>query len=417
MNEDGMNADPFADLKPFGAEAAEPAGLAWDADAWAAALADDRAALSRQSAPRGADQPEAAEAPAPLDPICAAALDGQPVPTRQWHVPDIVPARTVTILSGDGGTGKSLLALQLAVATAIGRPWIGQPVNGGRVLFLSAEDDMAELHRRLADVVAAECARLADLDNLSLKSLAGADALLAAPMPGGKLLAPTSLHRALRAWIKAHRPALLILDTLADTFGGDEINRAQARQFIGFLRGLAIDFDCTVLVLAHPSLSGMARGDGASGSTAWNNSVRSRLYFRRVKVDGDTEPDPDRRELEVMKANYGPVGATLALRWEAGVFRAEPGSTETGLDRMAASAKAQRVFLKLLRLFTNQGRRVNSAGGPTYAPKLFAEHHDSEGLTKRALKTAMESLLAQGKIVVAEDGPASKRRTFLEVAE
>lgn len=58
---------------------------------------------------------------------------------------------------------------------------------------------------------------------------------------------------------------------------------------------------------------------------------------------------------------------------------------------MAATAKAERVFLNLLRMFTEQGRRVNANGGPTYAPKQFAENSDAEGLNKRALKGAMDN--------------------------
>ena len=35
-----------------------------------------------------------------------------PVPKRQWLVPDLIPMRKVTALYGDGGTGKTLLAMQ-----------------------------------------------------------------------------------------------------------------------------------------------------------------------------------------------------------------------------------------------------------------------------------------------------------------
>jgi RecA-family ATPase len=63
-----------------------------------------------------------------------------------------VPDRTVTLLYGDGGTGKSLLALQLAAATALGVKWIGLQPAHGPVLYLSAEDDLDELHRRLGRV-------------------------------------------------------------------------------------------------------------------------------------------------------------------------------------------------------------------------------------------------------------------------
>lgn len=70
----------------------------------------------------------------------AADLEGVPVPEREWLVPDLIPARNVTLLYGDGGTGKSLLALQLAVAVALGRSWLGLPVKAGNALFPSAED-------------------------------------------------------------------------------------------------------------------------------------------------------------------------------------------------------------------------------------------------------------------------------------
>ena len=43
----------------------------------------------------------------------AADLKGKAVPPREWLLDGLVPNKTVTLLSGDGGTGKSLLA-QLA---------------------------------------------------------------------------------------------------------------------------------------------------------------------------------------------------------------------------------------------------------------------------------------------------------------
>ena len=162
--------------------------------------------------------------------FCATELEGMPVPSRQWHVPDVIPAGSVTMVYGDGGTGKSLAALQLAVATVLGRRWLGQVTMQGTALFISAEDDRDEIHRRLADIARAEGVGFADLAGLTLRSLAGQDALLAAPMPGnGDILAATPLFVAIDRWLSEHRPTLTILDTLADFFGGNEVNRAQAR--------------------------------------------------------------------------------------------------------------------------------------------------------------------------------------------
>ncbi|MGK7650872.1 bifunctional DNA primase/polymerase [Roseovarius sp. B08] len=343
--------------------------------------------------------------------ICAASLDGVPVPPREWHVPDIIPAGTVTLLNGDGGTGKSLIALQLAVATALGRQWLGQECKSGTVLFVSAEDDKNELHRRLADVVAAEDITFSDLDKLVFRSLAGKDALLACPEGKTNILNETPLFQVMEHWISRYRPSLVVFDTLADLFGGDENNRAQARQFIGILKGLALKHGTTIPLLAHPSLSGMASGSGSSGSTGWNNSVRSRLYFRRLRSDGE-EIDPDARELEVMKANYGPAGIVLKLRWQNGVFVTDTSQGGT-LDRMAADAKAERVFLRLLDEYTAQGRFVSASPSSTYAPAAFQGNPNAEGMTKRAFKMAMERLFQRGVITVAEHGSGAKARNHI----
>ena len=318
----------------------------------------------------------------------------------------------MTLFGGDGGTGKSLLALQLAVAGSAARHWIGKPVSEGSVIYISAEDDDDELHRRLDDILRADGRTYDDIASLTLRSLAGEDALLA--IESQMTLMASELFKKLDERAADETPALIVIDTLADVYPANENDRAKVRQFIGILRGLALKRDCAVMLLGHPSLTGLNSGSDTSCSTAWNNSVRSRLYLSRIADDG-YEVDPDRRVLTTMKANYGRVGGETHMKWTNGVFVAEQAAT--GLDVMAAGAKAQRVFMKMLRLFASQRRQVNHAGGTTYAPKLFADHPDSEGMTKRALKSAMEALLAAEKVVIETEGPPSKRRSFLAIAE
>jgi RecA-family ATPase len=93
-----------------------------------------------------------------------ASLAGKPIPEREWHVLDAIAANQVAILSGNGGDGKSLLALQLGVATVTATDWIGFMPEPGGVLYASAEDDPDEIHRRIADIIAGR-------DGLSFKAL------------------------------------------------------------------------------------------------------------------------------------------------------------------------------------------------------------------------------------------------------
>src|SRR5690606_6587100 len=150
----------------------------------------------------------------------------------EWLARDLIPAGQPVLLSGDGGLGKSLLALQLAVAVASGGQWLGQYTASGDVLYLSAEDEIAELHRRLVRITS----NLPDLTNLHLAPMAELDALLVTPGPRGGGLNTTALYDAVAARVEELRPALVVLDSAADFFGGQEIVRSEVRQFIGMLR-------------------------------------------------------------------------------------------------------------------------------------------------------------------------------------
>lgn len=336
----------------------------------------------------------------------ATEFDGIIPPPRQWHVEGLIPANQVTMLGGDGGVGKSLLALQLAIGTATGKQWIGHHPKAGRAIYLSAEDDKDELHRRVADIAATEGTGMADLGDLILRSLAGEDALLAVADSRQGTLQTTPLLSELDQAIGDHGASLLVLDTLADFHSGEENNRAVARQFIGILRGLALRHECTVLLLAHPSLTGISSGSGLSGSTAWNNSVRSRLYFERVHEDG-FEPDPDQRRLSTKKANYGRTGDEWIVKWTNGCF--VPEADKSWLDQNNATMKSVRVFLELLRAYETEGRTVNANSGPNYAPSVFAKDKRSERVSKSAFAAAMSDLFANGTITQEEFGPPSRR--------
>lgn len=332
-------------------------------------------------------------------------LEGRAVPELQWLVPNWIPMGQPTMLSGDGGTGKSLIAAQLVGAVGMGETWLGQTVRSGTAFYLSAEDDEDELHRRFSAIANDMGTEPHLLRGVERRSLAGEDALLATLTRAGSLV-PTDLFRLIEEEAMDRRPEVIVLDTLADFFPGNENDRAQARAFIGLLRGLATRSGAAVTLLSHPSLSGMSSGTGQSGSTAWNNSVRSRLYFERVRAADGHEDDVDVRRLSRKKSNYAATGETLDVRWSKGVF--VPEAAPTGIDRMAGNMKADRVFLMLMALYRDQGRNLNPSSGANYAPSQFASHADSEGITKQAFKSAMDRLLSQKKVEIVKVGSASR---------
>ena len=173
---------------------------------------------------------------------------------------------------------------------------------------------------------------------------------------------------------------LVLLDSLHNLFSGDENARPQALQFIQALCSIAIELDGVVLLTGHPSLSGLSSGSGTSGSTAWSNAVRSRLYLSRPEKQGTDDVDPNEKVLRVMKANYAPVGDGIRLTWANGVLNYHP--EEMGVDATAKAAKASRVFTTLLDEAINSGVNLSASDfARNYAPKYFARRRGKTART------------------------------------
>ena len=339
--------------------------------------------------------------------------DWNAVPERLWIVEDLVPAGGVTLLSGDGGLGKSLLVQQLATAAALGRGWIGLPVRPCRVLALFCEDDLDELQRRQRDICRYYDCGFEHLENLHLCSRAGDGAILMdfnRRTDEGQI---TELYGQIVTYVRHHRIELVVIDTAADVFSGNENARPQVRAFIQRLRHLARDSGGAVVLTSHPSVAGLQNGSGISGSTAWHNSVRSRLYFHRVKDDEDSSGE---RVLKTMKSNYGRLGDTVRVRWQDGVFVPVvlPNPNANAVDRI----KLDQAVLAGLRYLVSHGVMVPA---DQYATKGLAtvvrKLPSCKKYTWSDVVKAQERLEREGKIVTVALGPPSRRYIYVRPAD
>jgi RecA-family ATPase len=213
---------------------------------------------------------------------------------------------------------------------------------------------------------------------------------------------------------KAHDARLVVTDTLADVFIGNENDRGQARVFAQQALGyLARELQGAVITLAHPSRAGMNSGSGESGSTAWIGTFRSQLYLATPRPAADSEPvDPDLRMLTKKKINAGRRGDEIELRWKAGVLI--PTQPTGVIDRMAMASKAERVFLALLsNTYEIQRWSSPSKNSANYAPKLFAALPTRDGVGRGAFETAINNLLDQRRIKIESYGRPCDRRQRL----
>ena len=348
--------------------------------------------------------------PPPLETKTPAAWKGTEPLKQRWLAAARIPCGDLTLYSGNGGAGKTETAVQLLVSVAAGLgDWLGCVVETGPALFLSCEEPEANVRDRIERICRhrhIDPHAIADLHlhfpDLEANWLATADRL-------GKIT-KTAFLQQVEAWITAHRPILVVIDSIAAVFDGEAIARRQVRSFLAILRKISRENATAIVLLDHPSVRGMADGTGTANSVDWRNSVRAMLHLS----DADKN-DPDIRELEVKKSNYGRAGEKVKLRWDGLTF-VPATSAESSPYRAAAERDVDELFLKLLEKRVTQGRSVRPSTGRGSAPFELAGDPEANGVTAEAFRAAMERLFTAGRIVSVETGPASKRRKHIERA-
>lgn len=361
-------------------------------------------------------EPEEARAqPSLLPLIDISAWEGAP-PKRVSFWGDWLPANQTTMLTGRGGIGKSLFEQCLLTAIALGRPFLGMETVQRNTLYLTCEDDEAELWRRQDSINQAFGIDRAELvGKLFLCSLMGETDTALATFDATGRLTPTPRWNQLEHTCTALNITLYAFDNATDAMAGDLNDLHQVAEFVNLLTGLAKRMDGAAMILHHPNKA----GEDWLGSVAWHNKVRSRLIIE----DGEDDGDPDGRTIRNPKANYGPQGGKIAFRWYAGAFvREEDLGPDTAAQlRELSIANAQcDAFLACLRQRANEGveRAVGPASGPNYAPAQFEGMPEAKGFKRKALKGAMDRLFRMGRIAtetVERPGKSGTKNIIVEV--
>jgi RecA-family ATPase len=372
--------------------------------------------------PPGA-KPETPGAPPEITPFKtfdAGDWEGVPTEPRKWVVLNRIPAGEPGIVSGDGGSGKTKLMLQLAVAVGaelagegaelVGKPalsdWIGGIIEiHGPVLVYSAEEKLKEMHRRTFDIVEHRKLPFSSLRKRLHFICDPDDVVLATSDEHKGTVTPTLSLLRLEKTVKLIKPALVIVENAADVYSGNESNRSLVTRFVRkLLGGLAQISEAGTGLIHHPSVAGLQDGSGRSGTTGWSNAGRWRLNLTKLRAEEDR--DAGIRQLEVVKANYSAEGEKIRLRWERGVF--VPEGTASAPERAAAEAPIDEAFLRCLDTKRKQGINVFAYKGRGYAPALFEGMAEAAGYKSPTLAKAQERLLVAGRIKNEPFGPPSR---------
>jgi len=200
-----------------------------------------------------------------------------------WLIDGIFPENGFVALYGPPGSGKTFVALDMALSIAIGQPWQGHIVQQGRVIYISAEgtgglnkrvqawlnyyqieEPLSSVYWLLQPITLSE-----GHDDIEALLSSIADKMMSLdedyefqPDDGGFFC-----------------PSLIVIDTLARCFIGDENLQEDMGNFIKAVDRLREEFHCAVLVLHH-SRKG---ADTERGSSAFRGAADTLM---RVDLDG-----------------------------------------------------------------------------------------------------------------------------------
>jgi AAA domain len=297
---------------------------------------------------------------------------------RRYLLKDLVLAAYVTLLYGDGGVAKSLLALALAVAVAGGSgKWLGREVESCRVLYVDFELDAEEQARRVYQLCRGQGLDTPPEDLLYMSALGHP--------------AREAFTAALEA-CREHDVGLMVVDSLGPALQGDA---EAARDVIGFFQKSIEPFrveGIAVLIIDHQSRlqAGQSyQSKGAFGSVFKTNLARSVIQAQATERGEGTLTV----RLRQKKHNFGPLAAPFGVKLS---FSEEAVSLEA--VELDASELAEEATL-------NSTDRVKLVleNGPAY-PWEIAEH---TGLAVKTVKNVLTGLRKQG--VVEPTGEVENR--------
>lgn len=199
------------------------------------------------------------------------------------NLPDLAPALISGILrqghkmliAGPSKAGKSFLQIELCIAIAEGRKWLGHNCAQGRVMYVNLELDRASCLHRFKDVYETLGWKPKNLHNIDIWNLRGKS------IPMDKL-APKLIRRAAKKDYVA-----IIIDPIYKVITGDENSAEQMSKFCNQFDKVCTELGCAVIYCHHHSKGsqgGKKSIDRASGSGVFARDPDAQLDMIELPV-------------------------------------------------------------------------------------------------------------------------------------
>lgn len=344
----------------------------------------------------------------PFQPFYASQMEGRQPRPREWLIDGVLLRGTVVLLAGPPKIGKTLLGQQMLTAIALGAEWLGRPCRRARAFGLWCEDAQDEIERRQMAINAYYDRSPADLElDLSWEAREARETLLVDFDRTSEKPKFTPLWHQLWTHVEETGVEVVLIDTAAATFGGNENYRNQVTAFMRALVRRAVMMNGCVVLNVHPS---KGTPHGYSGTTGWLASSRFAMSLGRPPdYDPETDTPSDVRVLRSLGANF-PGGLTIErLRFANGVLAREDQPEAKRRKPLTMGERQELEYRMLIGL-----RRVRENGGKVPADEFAAlsmpnraKKSDDPQLNRIALNdlyAAQRSLIASGMVVRVEVG-------------
>lgn len=184
------------------------------------------------------------------------------------------------LISGSSKAGKSFLLMELCIALAEGREWLGFPCKKSKVLYVNLEIDPASCVNRFQTIYKALGIEPKHMDDIMLWNLRGN------AVPLDKLV-PKLIRR-----VKNRHLDAIVIDPIYKVIMGDENNASEMGAFCNQFDKICAATGCSTIYCHHHSKGGqgMKRAmDRASGSGVFARDPDAQLDMIQLELDDDTE--------------------------------------------------------------------------------------------------------------------------------
>jgi AAA domain len=175
------------------------------------------------------------------------------VAAEEWLVKKLLPQQGVAPIFGPSQTFKSFIIADLGLHVALGWEWAGRRTKQGPVVYIAAENARGT-RKRKAGFELAHADRLPHRVPFYL--------IEAAPNLGTERNDRDALIASIEA--VGVSPALIVVDTLAQTLAGGEENSSGMMTFLGNATAIANHFKCCAVPVHHAPLADEKRMRGHS---------------------------------------------------------------------------------------------------------------------------------------------------------